>query len=166
MKKYLILALLGLVTLVNSASAITISQSVLPNSMTNLLSVYNGAAQVSQIIITATTATNASVLFIDTPTNQLTYILGAYSNRVSYATNYVTSWTNYYGVAQSTTNLALIDITNSVASTTNFWPQRLSVAAAASTSARFDQVNYYFNQGIWITNTGSGNATVTITYHQ
>lgn len=163
-RKLLTLGFLGL-SLVG-ASALTTSITVLPGTYTNALTLINGSARVSQVIVSSTTSTNTSVLLIDAPTNQLTYIVPAYTNRVSYATNYITSWTNYYQVAQSDTNIALIDVTNLVQSTTNTWPQRMGLASLGGSATAFTGVNYYFNNGIWITNTGSGTANVTITYQQ
>ncbi len=165
-RKTIISALLG-VSIVTSSIANTVTTTIAPAGYVNLLPGFNQSILVSQVIITATTATNVSALIIDTPTNVLTYINPAYTNTISYATNYNTVWTNYYGVTQTNyaAYTALIDLTNNlVASTTNNYPQRLSVATLASTSAKFDQVNYYFNNGIWATNTGSGNESITITY--
>lgn len=160
----LVAVILGLFTF--QASALTSSQTVFVGSMTNALVLVNGSATISQIIVTATTATNVSVNIVDTPTNVLTYVVPAYTNSIQYATNYITSWTNFYGVAQSDTNIALITTNVAVASVTNNYPVRLSIAALASTSSTFSGVNYYFNNGVWLTNTGSGTAAVTITYRQ
>ncbi len=150
-----------------NASAITATVTVAGGGYVQLLSVTNGAIKITQIIATATSTTNAAALFIDAGTNSLSYVVPAYTNRISYATNYITSWTNYYGVAVSTTNIDLYTITNSVASVTNNWPQRLSVAALAGTSTTFQGVNYYFQNGCWVSNTVAGAPiALTVTYQQ
>lgn len=155
-------SLLG--ALVFSGLANTVTTTVNPNGFVNLLTAFPGSTYIKQVTISANT-TNAAVLILDTPTNALTYVNPAYTNTISYATNYITSWTNFYGVAQSTTNIALIDVTNNVvASVTNSYPIRLSVSALASTTVPYNNVNTYFNRGIWATNSSSGVATVIITY--
>jgi len=123
--------------------------------------------KVTQVILTASTATNTSVQLWDTYTNQTLFTNAAYSNILTYVTNYVSVWTNYYGVTNTVTNKAsLVDITNLVAGTTNSFNQVMVLSAPSNTTIKVDQVNYYFQNGIWITNTSSGNAVVTITYQQ
>jgi hypothetical protein len=166
MKKLILTSLFGMVTA--GAFAISTSLTILPGTYTNLLSVYNGSAQVSQIIITATTSgSNTSVLFIDAPTNSLIYTNSAYTNNFSYLTNLVYAQTDFYGNTYTLTNYQMIDVTNNlVAASTNSYPVRIGVGTAAGTSASYNTVNYYFNYGVWVTNTSSGNALVTITYRQ
>lgn len=161
MKKLFISALLGVSLITASANSVT--TVVNPGVFTNLLSGFNQSVLVKQVVISAN-STNASALLIDTSTNALTYTNAAYTNTISYATNYISTWTNYYGVAQSYTNLQLVDVSNPVPITTNSYPVRLGVACVAGSTAKYDQVNYYFNRGIWATNTSSGIATITIVY--
>jgi hypothetical protein len=151
-----------------SASALQVSQTVSPGTLTNILTfTQNGSARVTQIIVSATTSTNVTGLFVDTPTNSLTYVSPAYTNTVSYATNYVNIWTNFYGVVNGTTNLALIDNTNNVVpASTNLYPSRVGVGCLGGSSVTFQGVNYYFENGIWFTNTGSGTEQITIIYQQ
>jgi len=148
------------------ASANSVSTVIAPNGVYSLLSAgaNYGSFTVRQIGITATTATNALVALIDAPTNSLSYVNSAYTNRLSYGTNYITSWTNFYGTVQSVTNIALVDVTNIVTASTNTYPTRIIAGAAANSTAVFSGVNYYFDQGVLVTNQGSGSATVVITY--
>jgi hypothetical protein len=167
MIKKLILLVAAMVLAANVSHAITTTLIIPPGVMTNLLSVTNGTLKITQIIATSTTTTNASALFVDAPTNALTYTTPAFTNRLSYGTNYITTWTNYYGVVVSTTNIDLIDTTNTVAAATNNWPQRLTVSALAGTSTVFSGVNYYFMFGCWVTNTTvSAPISITVTYVQ
>lgn len=165
MKKYLISALMG-VSLV--ASATSVSTTINPGGVFSLLtaSANVGSFNVRQVAITATTATNAIVALIDAPSTNLTYINAAYTNRLSYGTNWNTTWTNFYGVVQTNPIpiVALIDVTNTVAASTNSYATRLIAGAASSSTAVFQGVNYYFDNGVLLTNQGSGAATVIITY--
>lgn len=160
-RKALISAFMGL-----SLTALAGTQTVVvqPGTMTNLLSTFNGSTLLKQVVVTANT-TNASLLFVDTATNTLGYVNASYTNTYSYATNYITSWTNFYGVAQTSTNVALVDNTNNVvAATTNSYPVNLAATALASTTATYVNINRYFMRGIWATNNSSGIATVTVTW--
>jgi len=177
------------------ASALQITQTIPPLGFSNIVTTFNNAPiKVTQIIVVCPTSTNTSGLLIDTPTNQLTYVNPAYQNIVSYATNYVSNltgsgspysgstylaqWTNYYGVVQSintnlstagalVTNLFLVDVTNTVAASTNLYAARVGVGAAYNNSpAVFSGVNYYFQQGCWFTNTSTGTAQITLIYQE
>lgn len=179
MRKLILGSALGLcfslTTLANSFSV-----TVLPGTMTNLLSFSAnlGSVLAKQFIATATTGTNFTAAVVDTPTNLLQYTQSAYTNTTRYATNGVLVWTNFYGVLQSNnmvggtllTNWWLVDVTNNlVSATTNSYPVRLYVGAPANGSSTYGpvsgQVNgYYFDQGIWVTNTGSGVGTLTVVY--
>src|ERR1700676_4182924 len=63
-----------------------------------------GSARVTQIIaVSQAGVTNtASFQLIDAPSTNLLYTNAAYTNILSYGTNYVSTWTNYYGVTNST----------------------------------------------------------------
>lgn len=168
MKKYIAtIALIGL-TFVSQSFGATVTLLVQPGTFTNLLSV-QGSAKVTQISVAATTATNTTVALVDCPTNQLTYVVPAYTNVLSYATNIVVSWTNYFGVVNYSTNTyALVRVTNSVASVTNNYPIRSTISSLGGTTTTTTGVNYWFVNGLWVTNTSGspGPAAVTITYQQ
>ncbi len=151
-------------TLVVSALANSSSTTIQPLTMANLLSGFNNPTLIKSVQISANT-TNASCILIDAPTNAIAYTNPAYTYTSSYVTNYITIWTNFYGVVQSTTNIALIDVVGTtVATSTNLYPQRLAVAAAASTTVTYQNVNANFNSGVWATNNSSGIATVIVTW--
>ena len=166
MKKYIIsvLASVGL-----AASAASLTTTVQPGTMTNLLVGFNGSAYVTQVILGAN-STNASVLIYDTPTNNWTFVTSAYTNTLRYSTNYYTYYTNIYGATQySYTNNALIDITNNlVPAATNNYPLRLAGATLAGTTTTYGFSTsggaYFFDNGIWATNNGLGVDTITIIY--
>ena len=165
MKKILISALMGISLI---ASATSVSTTIVPGGVFNLVSASPnfGSFLVRQVAITATTATNALVALLDAPSTNTLYVNPAYTNRLSYGTNWNIAWTNFYGVVQTNTTpiTALIDITNTVPAATNSYATRLIAGAAANSTAVFQGVNYYFDNGVLLTNQGSGTATVVITY--
>jgi len=162
MRKSLIASIISL-SLVGGVFANSVTTSLTNGQFVNLLSGFNQPVYVNQITITAGT-NNVTATIVDTYTNSLTYTNAAYTNTTSYLTNYINTWTNFYGATNSTTNIALIDVsTNAVAATTNNFPVRLSVATGFGLSTAYSSVNAYFNNGIWATNTSPSNGLMTIT---
>lgn len=158
-----ILLLMGI-----KAEATTTTVTCLPGTATN---VFVGGAIVKQVVITATSSTNTLAWFFDTPVStNFTYVVPAYSNTVSYATNVVYNNTNYNNYIQWFTNVGLIDQTNNIVpASTNFYPERIAMAALGGTSASIGTVNYQFINGMTVTNPTSapgGPVTVTVTYQQ
>lgn len=165
MKRILISALLGL-GLISTSFADSSTKTIAANTMTNLLAGFNNPVTVQYVILTAS-GSNTTVLFYDTPTNAITYVNPAYTNTLSYATNWNTIWTNYYGVVQTNYApiIALIDNTNNaVVATTNSYPIRLGVSALSNATIQVTGP-FVFGNGCWATNTTVGPATVTIIYH-
>ena len=167
MKK--LITILGLASLTLSLQAASFTLTIPGNTMTNLLPTFNGSTKVTQIVVTAPSMTNTSVQLIDcVGGTNLTYTQAAYTNQISYSTNWNYIYTNYFGVTttNSYTNV-LYDVTNNVvAAVTAAYPVRAAVAVPAGNSYKLDQVNYYFMNGIGVTNTSTGLATVSITYQQ
>ena len=162
-----------------SADAASYSVTVLPGTMTNIfaLGANQGPILAKQVIFVPTSGGAGQAELIDAPTNALGYSTLAYSNIVSYATNYVLTWTNYYGVVQSNnyvggtllTNWQLVDITNSVASATYLYSVRLYMSAAANTTVTYGPTSgnlngFYFDQGMWATNMTSCTNQITVIY--
>lgn len=147
-----------------SVKALTISLLVTNATFVNIVPNY-GSAKLTQIIATAQGTNQPNFVIYDAPTNNILYTNAAYTNIISYATNYVTTWTNYYGATNSFTNLSLVDVTNSVAAVTSSYPARITASIPSNSVVRFDNVNYYFSMGPWITNSG-GLLSLTVTYQQ
>jgi len=163
-RKYIILALLGTLGSVLSASAFSLSMTVNGNTMTNLVPLSQGSAYITMLsVANPNVGSNITVQAVDTYTNSLTYTNVAYTNIVSYATNRMWATTNFYGVINQNTNLALIDVSNSVPVTTNNFPIRATVSAQAGNTTTLNNLNAYFANGIWFTNLSPSNAIVTIT---
>lgn len=164
MKMKLLLAgglfLAGLITVGAFSSTTTLN----PGSSTLLVS---NSCRVTQVIITANANTNASTLCIDAPTNGTLYIIPGFTNFVTYGTNMLNIYTNYFGVL--TTNIytnAIVDVGQTNIQTTNSYPVRVALGAAAGSSFKADNVNYYFQSGVMVTNNSPGFApeTVTVTW--
>jgi hypothetical protein len=173
MKKLLLIAGLafGLVSSIFGASgSILVNQGSYTNFPT--LIPYS-SVKVSQIVIqNANALTNQTFLFFDSPTNTVSFTNATYTNTISYATNYLTTYTNYYGLITVLTNKALVDVTNNVVNgTTNNYAQYFSIFVPSNTSVTLPGLNQVFQYGIWITNSTPGTATypggtVTLTYTQ
>jgi hypothetical protein len=177
-RKFIYSALLGALLVgsgVNVAKANSSAQVVAIGSFTNLLAFTPniGSVSVKQISISSLSTTNASALLFDVPTNSTVVTNAAYSNTGTYATNLVTIWTNFYNVVQSNTTLAVVDYSNNVPAGTNSVQPKLAIATAAGTTTTYTfspasnigtSGGYYFDQGIWVTNTSLSPLAITITY--
>ena len=144
---------------VNGAVA---SYVLLPNGQTNTL---NNVAPlfINSVTLTANT-TNTSILGFDSPTNTLGLSVGAYTNVTYSITNIVTSWTNFYGVANSYTNKSLIWTTNSISSSTRLWARPVTVSALTGVTATVS-IDYLALNGLLLTNNSTGTATITVDYN-
>ena len=161
------------VLILGNAFGYSVTTTVVPGSMTNLLAAYpsGNPTKVTQIIVSAPTATNAAALLYDTPTNRVTYVTAAYTNTVSYLTNLPVIYTNYFGLLATNaditgTNWVLFDNTNNVvAANTNSYPIRAGVSVLAN-SQNVVNGNYLFLYDPWATNISSGNITITLVFQQ
>ena len=129
------------------------------------LALPNGGTLLSLIVVNTNSGVGSAAVY-DLSTNVLTFTNASYNTIVSYATNYITTWTNYYGYTNNITNLALVDITNTVAAATNTFKPIVTAAIGANASLSFAFLNQLFTRGLWVTNTGGTNLTLTATYTQ
>lgn len=165
--KKIIASLFSLIAAVSLSSAASVAITIAPNTATNVMgSLFGGYAKITSVAFTCTSSSNAVINVYDSPTALFTYTNAPYTNITSYATNLVTSWTNYFGVVNSATNVNLVDVTNSVAGTTNNYSQRFSVAALVGTTTTINPTSYVFENGIWATNTSAGSGTLTVQFVQ
>ncbi len=174
MKKLILIALIGVASLM-STKADTATVTSIGSTMTNI---FTGYGKVTQITIASLSSTNFAGLLVDTPTNSLTYTNLAYTNVLSYITNLTTNpgggivvnYTNYFGVPTTLTNssgnnLVLVDVTNSVPQTTNNYVT-YGIGGAGNTTTTIPSVSLNVIRGLWFTNTGGGNATITVQYQR
>lgn len=164
--KKLILSLMLLAGIGLNSYAAQTSVIVPANTMTNFILLSGNPTKVLSVSA-ATFSTNSANIFIyDTPTNQFLYTNAAYTNILSYATNWINTWTNYYGRTNSVTNIALIDVTNTVTGTTNSYNLEFAASIGTNATVTANNVNAVFTYGVWVTNQSVGASTVTITYQQ
>lgn len=167
-KKYIISLLTGLLlSTAIKVSAATATLTITNGTMTNLVTLINGSLKVTQFVLTSAGTNYGTVSVYDTYTNRFFYTNSAYSNILTYATNYVSVWTNYYGVTNTVTNGgSLIDVTNSVAGTTNTFPIRMVVSVGTNATTTVNNPGIIFNDGMWITNGSGSILSLVITYQQ
>ena len=165
MKKYFIIAALLAATVAQAAQVTTV---ITAGANSNLLGNFRGSAKVTDILITTPAATATTLKLVDSVNTTNTYLSPAYTGVTSYATNVITTYTNFFGVVNNVTNVQLVDVSTSVSATTNNFPVRFQAYVGTNTSQLYSGVDYMFVNGIWATNitSGSGSTTVTSTYQQ
>lgn len=163
MKKFITIGLAALLGF--SANAASLSITVKGNTMTNVLPFIAGNAKVLSYVWAPANSNLTSVVLYDTPTNQFTYIVAAYTNTISYGSNAIVAWTNYFGVVNSWTNFTLIDNTNNVVNAvTNNYPARMALTAVNGFQSSVNPASTVYEYGIWATNTSVNDGTLTIQY--
>ncbi len=160
MKKLILASFIGLAALV-SVRADTITVTV---AGTNFQQVLTGPAVITGYSLTA--STNATVGLIDSPTNLPTYTIPGYTNIVSYATNTIVRWTNYFGVVNAWTNMSLVDVSNAVASTTGTYARKAVVGTLAGTTTTVAPTYSVIDNALWVTNYSTNTAVLTIQFRQ
>jgi hypothetical protein len=159
-KKYL--AVIGLIVL-STFTGVADTATYNPTA-TTAVSVLQRGVRISQIVF-ANAATNAVTLtFTDAPTNVLTYVVGAYTNRVITTPATVTTFTNIYGVAQSSTNTTFTLTDTAVAASTNNFRTVLTQLVPASSTVTFTPpLGLYTGFGLAAATTAT-NVIATINY--
>lgn len=151
--------------LIGNSFAASLSTTIASGGYSNLVGQAQGRpVKITQIAITAPANNTASIRIHDSPTNSAYYTNASYVSDASYVTNYTTIYTNFFGVVNTNTYNALVHYSITNAATTNLYPVRFTGSTATNTTSVFDGVNYWFINGPWATNTGSGSVTVTVTY--
>ena len=165
--KKLILSLFALVIAASTYGA-TVSYTVLTGTATNVLALnQSGFSRVTSVAIANANASGAVTLnMYDSPNATFVLTNAAYANIISYATNYVVFYTNYFGRTNGWTNTMLVDVTNTVAASTNVLQPKATFTAPALGTLVVNPVSYGFEYGIWVTNTSLSNAVITVTYTQ
>lgn len=153
----------------NDASAATIAGTVAQSTVSNLSLTLGTGAKVTRITLVSSGTTVGIGAFYDTKNVGLTNLFGSYNTIVSYATNYITTWTNYYGYTNNLTNIYLVDVTNTVAAVTNTLSPLLVLTASTNSSLTLNNLGIIFQNGITISNAttpGSGTIQYSIDYTQ
>lgn len=159
-----ILSLIALVALTFNIQAVSVTATVAGNSKTNILALMpSGIAKVTSLSTANNGAAVQTLSFYDSPDGSYFFTNAAYITTSSYPSNYSVFYTNYFGVVQGITNIMLVDVTNTVAATTQInWPVRAVTVLPASTTTTMYPVNYLFDAGVWVTNSGANSVTITI----
>ena len=165
--KKIFIAIASVVT-ATAVYAASTTITVPANTSSNLFTVnQSGYGKITSIIAgNANPSGTVTLSLWDNSTASLWITNPAYSSIVSYATNYILSWTNYFGVVNSWTNFSLANYTNSVAATSNAIPFKATITVPAAGSIVLNPVSYIFDTGAWITNSSSSNATITVNFTQ
>lgn len=164
MKKF-IKSLIGVATLCAvtlQLQAATVSISVANGTMVNILPT-SGTAKISQLIVSCDNTHAGSFQIYDCITNITAYTNPAYISATSYGTNWITTWTNYYGSTNSITNIAIVDISVTNAAASNSYPLRVTSAIPTNGVIKYDNIGTFI-MGPWITNSSAATLTVTATY--
>jgi hypothetical protein len=150
-----------------NANAAVTSTNASANTCYTMPTILGGGALVTQIILTSDSTHDANIQVFDASSTNLSLINPAYIQVTSYATNYYQVWTNYYNVVNySITNVALIDVTNTVAASTNLQGAVFNLTVGTNSTATFI-LSKQFYRGITFTNIGTAKTpTVSFTYSQ
>ena len=162
-KLFVILSVVGLLFLGNSqGNAATASASYTSASTNSLLSV-GGTA--TQIVLANSAASAATVTIYDAPSTDLTYVLAAYTNTVSFTTNITDVITTATGRSQTNVYSNVLWTSRAVVSaSTNSYPVLLSVQVPAGGNYTYtpSSPGLRFIQGMAIVTTT--NCAPTVTY--
>ena len=161
MKKLLIVASALLVAL--NVVAETKTLFVTTSGYSNVLS---GPVKITQFVLTSSATNYATLRFYDAPGNSTIYTNPATIDVQTYATNLITTYTNFFGVTNSITNLVIVDIARTNVATTNTYDVRMVATVPTNTTQVIDGVNYYFQNGVLVSNIAGGYANFTITYQK
>ena len=158
--KYIV-AVFALATI--SLNAATLTQGVTSGiTATNSL-IGTNAVWVSSVAFANPTAVTATYSLYDAPASTLTYTRGAYTNWISFTTNYVTTITNFSGVVQSETNAAVYTVANPVSSATGNYRLLVTVAVPAGETYTY-QPNGGVIASFGVAVVTSTNGTFTLNY--
>lgn len=159
-KKLLLgLSIIGLTIFNAQADTVTYNPTA-----TTIASILQRGVKLNQIVF-ANAATNAiTITFTDCPTNVATYVVGAYTNQVVSTPSTVTTFTNIYGVVQTSTNVTYTLTATAVAQSTNNYRTILTQLIPASSTVTWTPPNgVYAGFGVAGSTTAT-NVVATINY--
>ena len=168
MKKLIILSSL-LFAIASQAAILTVTNGLATTATATLPTLLgNGAAFSVQYILLTSVDTNVAVagLYdVDYATN-ISYVTAAYTSVTRYATNYINTWTNYYGATNSWTNTVMQSVYVTNAASTNLLLPKYLLRSPAGTTTEFELLNGKFGRGLVVTNAGAGTLNITVGYTQ
>ncbi len=146
-----------------STYAATSAASITAAGVTNMVT---GALSASSFILTSPANAATRVVLYDAPTVVLTNVVPSYITSGAYATNYITSYTNYFGVQNNFTNVALVHYSITNAASTNTYPILLTINAGTNETVVIADVTYNFTRGLSVSNAALGTASFSVVYTQ
>lgn len=154
----LILALVAMFVLATSSKAASTTLAVTGASTNQIIL---GALHIQNIQVNNDSASALIVKFFDAKNTNLTFVVGAYTNNLYYATNIVETTVNIFGVTTYVTNSAVYTYANPVGQATNAYRILTQVNVAASSSVTITPVGLYTSFGLLSTNNQAANYVVT-----
>ena len=127
----------------------------------------NGPCVLLSAIVSSAANNTANFTLYDSPTTNTTWTNASYNVVSTIPTNtYITLWTNYYGATNYMTNKVVMEITNTIAGSTNYYSQPFSAIVPTNSTVTFQNINIRFLNSLMLTNTGSGTMTIVYTFTQ
>jgi hypothetical protein len=165
--KKMILIVASVLTLAFTSQAATYVCNIAAAGVTNIsATIPAGPVKPVWVLLSSDTTHSGSLQFFDTPYLGLAVTNAAYTSVTRYATNYVNTWTNFYGATNTWTNTVLQTtyVTNSAA--TNVLTSVYSFNCPTNGAVQYVGLSYTFLQGLVVTNSGNGTITLTVDYSQ
>lgn len=119
---------------------------------------------VNRIDVANSTTNSATITFFDAPGATLTFTTAAYTNRLTYSTNIITSWTAITGVTYTETNNVVYTIPNTVAAATNTFRALTTITVPANSTASWIPTGFSGSAGFGLAATNNIALTATINY--
>ena len=119
---------------------------------------------INRIDVANATTNTATISFIDAPATTLTFVTAAYTNRLSYSTNVITSWTAITGVTYTETNNVVYTVPNTVAAATNSFRTLTTIVVPANSTASWLPTGFSGYAAFGLAATNNIAVTATINY--
>jgi len=161
MKKFLSILTALAVSYVSFAAVVTYSPAG-SSAGTSILG--SQPVVINRIDVANATANTATITFIDAPGSTLTFTTAAYTNRLTYSTNIVTSWTAITGVTYTETNNVVYTIPNTVAAATNSFRALTTLTVPANSTASWIPTGFSGYAAFGLAATNNIALTATINY--
>lgn len=162
--KYLNSLIIASLILVSSltARAVDASTNLVGSGVFSL--VQNSLHLTSLEIVNNHPTAAATVTFYDSPLTNLTYVVGAYTNTLTYTTNIVITTTDYYLNKTTNTNAAVYSVLNAVGQATNSYRLFKSLSVAAGGTSTWVPAGGVYNSFGLTANASATNVTVNYIY--
>lgn len=129
-------------------------------------SILTNGSRIQNVTIANVGNVAATVALFDAPSTNATYVLLAYTNSLSYATNILSTNTTFAGFLQTNTNSGIYTYFNTVTQSTNNYRNFSTVVVPANTTVTNAPIGGYISTwGLLSTNNSVTNIiTITVNY--